>query len=206
MQTIHVFNAFDESLDLTYEELNQWGVEMFREMKKAGQKADLFQRFQLSDADIPRFLFLAGLYHFVGMHQDDCAMEHALEVIQNGRGVSPLVATLRETQTYEPHEGDEYIVEPNGTPEEFMEHLYSIAPPEAKADWPTADKRIVKNLKDKFEKRRADVVEAFEVIYEHGTSFEKAIQWQEIEVREVKTNDFGDFLKNMLDDLLGGLH
>lgn len=203
MQTIRVFDAFAPGLELNFDQLNEWAVEAFRHLREQESSRSKLMRevapADLTDEQVLRFLLLAAMQHFIGGHDDDCALRYAGNAIRTGVSVSPFVETVRETLVTK-DEG--YSLAPTMTSEEFLEHIYDTAPPEVKADWDNPrTQRTKKKFVNIFEDRRADMVKSFTIADEHGTKFEKALNWQTIEIEDVQEPDH-DGIGDILDGLL----
>lgn len=208
MQTIRVFNAFDETLKLDLADLDQWAIEAFNHLRAHdGGRGDLLREVahNVTDQQVFEFIFLAGIQHFLGGHDDACALRYAGQALQERAAYSPFVMTVQETlQTQD----EDYTLEPTSTTDDFIMHIYEIAPPEVKADWDSSlAQRSIQKLRQKFEERRADMVESFEIVEREGTSFEQRMNWQTVEIENIKPrkSGFSDLLSDLLGNIFGGL-
>lgn len=209
MQKVRVFDPFDPSLKQPVEALEMWALEAFELLKESSSDQGKIIRENcagFTPEQILMWLTLSSMYSILGRHGEECAMKHAAEVVKEGYGFTPFVAQVQEAMTLNDPDLGDYIIQPDADVETYIERSRQAAPPEVRADWDsTYVKRKLNVLRKHFEHRRGHIVEGFQLMEEQGTTFEKSLDWREIEVKDIPDGSIEDDLSDLLGGLLGGL-
>lgn len=205
--SVRIVRYFDpqQEAPLSLEELNQWALERFRTLlNHPNTDIDNVEAARaMSDADLLQVLHIAGLAATVGLMKDEYAYEYAIQAVLKGEAISPFHERMRSMTSFEYEDDDKIIVMPITTFPEFFDQVTRIHPPPDSGTWLSRKERLMKDaLKQAFQKRHAKVVEEFDNIADHPTSFERdRLTWfeSEIDAPPAKSEAVMDILRMMAD-------